>query len=276
MSLPEDSGPVLVLRLAGPLQSWWATNTFNRRGTQAEPTKSGILGMLAAARGLDRGEPLGNLAELRLGIRVDVPGIPLRDYHSVSDYRGLPLAQSGVNAKGEQRPTSPPKYTHLTSRTYLQDAVFVAALAGPEAVLAEVEQDLRAPHFPLALGRRSCPPTQPLVLGLRPGGMEHVLATHPWQPSEAARRRAERDRRRRGGYAAAPTVSCAVTLEVPDGDDTVHDVPLAFGLRDRQFTSRRVRRDLFEVPAGPTPPAASEAPPGSPAAPHDPLALLDG
>ncbi|MFD6041395.1 type I-E CRISPR-associated protein Cas5/CasD [Streptomyces koyangensis] len=270
MTVPADSCPVLVLRLAGPLQSWWATNTFNRRGTQAEPTKSGVLGMLAAARGLDRGEPLGSLAELRLGVRTDVPGIPLRDYHSVSDYRGLPLPQSGVNAKGDQRPTSPPKYTHLTSRTYLQDAVFLAALAGPEAVLAQVERELRAPHFPLALGRRSCPPAQPLVLGLRPGGMEHVLATHPWQPSVAARRRAERDRRRRGGYVVAQTVSCAVTLELPDGDDLVDDVPSSFDLRNRRFTSRRVRRDLFEVPVN------SEGRPSPPDPPHDPLALLDG
>ena len=42
---------VLVLRLAGPLQSWGSSSRFTRRSTEAFPTKSGIVGLLAAAQG---------------------------------------------------------------------------------------------------------------------------------------------------------------------------------------------------------------------------------
>ncbi|MFD8466590.1 type I-E CRISPR-associated protein Cas5/CasD [Streptomyces cyaneofuscatus] len=272
----EDTGPVLLLRLAGPLQSWGAEDAFNRRGTRPEPTKSGVVGLLAAARGLDRTDPLGDLAGLRLGVRVDVPGVPLRDYHTVSDHRGVPLPQTGVNSRGKQRPTSPAKYTHITSRHYLQDAVFLVALAGAEETLAEVERELRAPAYPLALGRRSCPPAQPLVLGLRPGGMEHVLRTHPWQPSVAARARHERHHRRPAGDDASWTVSCPVTLETADGDDTLHDAPVSFDPFDRRFTSRRVRRDLFDVPADPPPSGERETRVATPDELHDPFALLEG
>lgn len=128
---PDDRS-VLVLRLAGPLQSWGAQGAFNVRDTRPEPTKSGVTGLLAAALGLPRGAPLDELTALRMGVRADVPGTLLRDYHVVSDFRGTPLPQAGVSAKGTQRSTAPAKYTHVTSRYYLQDALFVVALeAGP-------------------------------------------------------------------------------------------------------------------------------------------------
>jgi len=42
---------VLLLRLAGPLQSWGDSSRFATRGTRREPTKSGVIGMVAAALG---------------------------------------------------------------------------------------------------------------------------------------------------------------------------------------------------------------------------------
>ncbi|CAM5729897.1 hypothetical protein SANTM175S_01872 [Streptomyces antimycoticus] len=83
----SNSQAVLLLRLAGPLQAWGSRSAFNRRETNAEPTKSGVIGLLAAAAGRAREEPLDELLPLRLGIRVDQPGTLLRDYHTVSDYR---------------------------------------------------------------------------------------------------------------------------------------------------------------------------------------------
>ena len=132
MTDPVSYDTVLVLRLAGPLQSWGSRSAFNRRETSPEPTKSGVVGLLAAAAGRPREHPLDDLLPLRLGVRVDQPGTLLRDYHTVSDYRDRPLLQAGVNAKGVQKPTSPVKETHVTTRYYLQDALFVAAVAGPK------------------------------------------------------------------------------------------------------------------------------------------------
>lgn len=74
---------VLLARLAGPLQSWGALARFARRDTQAHPTKSGCVGLIAAALGLDRTDPLGDLADLRFAARADRPGVAHRDYHTV-------------------------------------------------------------------------------------------------------------------------------------------------------------------------------------------------
>ncbi|MFE2494138.1 type I-E CRISPR-associated protein Cas5/CasD [Streptomyces scopuliridis] len=273
---PDENHAVLLLRLAGPLQSWGSRSAFNRRETRPEPTKSGVIGLLAAASGLAREDPLDELLPLRLGIRVDQPGTLLRDYHTVSDYRGRPLPQAGVNAEGIQKPTSPAKNTHVTIRYYLQDAVFVAALAGPRPLLTTLDQALRAPAFPLALGRRSCPPTQPLSCGVRDGGIEDVLREEPWQASRRAREQyaAQRGRERNLGHSLYPArVDRAVTVEDPDGDDILHDAPVSFHPHSRTFTSRRVRHDWLSIPTGF--PRTHDHPTGSDdEAGHDPFALL--
>ncbi|WP_405643928.1 type I-E CRISPR-associated protein Cas5/CasD [Streptomyces uncialis] len=268
-------GSVLLLRLAGPLQSWGSRSAFNRRETQPEPTKSGVIGLLAAAQGLDRAAPLGDLLDLRLSVRVDVAGTLTRDYHTVSDYRGRPLLQAGVSAKLQQRPTAPAKYTHLTQRYYLQDAVFLAALSGPEETLAELARAVAEPAFPLALGRRSCPPTQPVSLGLHTGGAEDVLRTCPWQASARARK-LHAYRVARQYEVDEPlyeeTVRCSVTIERPDGDDVLHDAPVSFDPLNRAFTPRRVTRDWYGIPTGH---ARSGPWPDRPdATGHDPFAFL--
>lgn len=255
----------LVLRLAGPLQSWGSRSQFNRRLTDAEPTKSGIIGLLAAAQGRRRSDPVEDLLELRLGVRTDQPGSLLRDYHTVSDLRGRPLLSAAVTGKGVQKPTSPAKAVHVTTRFYLQDAVFVAAVGGPASVLAQLRDAVLAPAFPLALGRRSCVPTLPLVLdppqavgALWPGDPLAVLRQVPWQAPE------ERLRRGKAPVAADLTV----TVDDPGGDDVRTDVPSSFDPASRSFGTRRVRHDWVTV-------GNPHAKPGTSSAPdHDPFALL--
>ncbi|MBB1244328.1 type I-E CRISPR-associated protein Cas5/CasD, partial [Streptomyces durbertensis] len=150
MSTADQDTQVLLIRLAGPLQAWGERGAFNYRETRPEPTKSGVLGLLAAAEGRDRGADILDLVELDFGVRIDRPGSPLRDYHTVSDYRGNALPSAAVNAKGVQRPTSPAKHTHVTHRTYLQDAVFLAAVRGPAALLTTLHHALSHPAYPLA------------------------------------------------------------------------------------------------------------------------------
>jgi len=273
----DEEQAVLLLRLAGPLQAWGSRSAFNRRETNPEPTKSGVIGLLAAAAGRAREASLDDLLPLRLGIRVDQPGTLLRDYHTVSDFRGRPLPQAGVSAKGVQKPTSPAKHTHVTTRYYLQDAVFLAAVAGPRALLGTLDQAVRAPAFPLALGRRSCPPTQPLPLGLREGDLEEVLREEPWWASARTREQyaAQRGREQGIGRPLYPArVDRSVTLEEPDGDDVLHDSPVSFDPYARSFTSRRVRHGWLSIPTGF--PQADTTHVDSPdeAAGHDPFALL--
>ena len=254
------TGPerVLALRLAAPLQSWGGRSSFNRRETRAEPTKSGVLGLLAAASGIRRDQQITHLLGLRLGVRTDQPGSLLRDYHTAADYRGNALPSTDVNAKGLQKPTSPAKPTYVTERFYLQDAVFVAALAGPGPLIDALAQALRAPHFPLALGRRSCPPAGPVLLDIYDAGLEETLDTIvPWQATTSHRRRHERD----------AVVRVPATIEHPDGHDALWDVPNSFSLRSRAFGSRRVRHEWITLPTGHT---------GDRGAEHDPFDLLGG
>ncbi|WP_431775453.1 type I-E CRISPR-associated protein Cas5/CasD [Streptomyces cucumeris] len=77
----------LLARLAGPLQSWGVASRFERRDTHVHPTKSGFVGMLAAALGYDRSDDLGRLPELRFAVRADRPGKPVRDFHVVGGGR---------------------------------------------------------------------------------------------------------------------------------------------------------------------------------------------
>lgn len=261
----------LVLRLAGPLQSWGGQSQYNRRETQGEPTKSGVLGLLAAAQGRRRQDPIEDLLQLQLGVRTDQPGSLLRDYHTVSDYRGLPLLSAAVSAKGVQKPTSPAKSTHVTERFYLQDAVFVAAVHGPIEVVDGLRRAILQPAFPLALGRRACVPTQPLVLspptdgdedpagiGLWMGEPADVLGRVPWQFSAATQRRLQRN-------GAPAHVDLPLSIDDPDGTDVRFDVPSSFDPLRRAFAARRVRRGWVRLP---TPFA------GSTQVSHDPFALL--
>lgn len=94
----------LLLRLAAPLQSWGSDSKFETRKTDREPTKSGVVGLLAAALGLRRDdtEGLARLNGLRFAVRADQEGSLLVDFHTA-----------------KSRDTS-----YVTYRHYLQDAVF--------------------------------------------------------------------------------------------------------------------------------------------------------
>ncbi|MFB7469443.1 type I-E CRISPR-associated protein Cas5/CasD [Kitasatospora sp. NPDC056184] len=272
---PDEEQAVLVLRLAGPLQSWGDRSAFNRRDSRPRPTKSGVVGLLAAAAGRPREADIRDLVGLRLGVRIDQPGTLLRDYHTVSDYRGRPLPQAGVNAKGVQKPTSPAKDTHVTHRYYLQDAVFVAAVQGPAALVTALAGAIRRPAFPLALGRRSCVPTQPIALGaVRDGRLEDVLADEPWQAGEAARNAYRRRAERAPEPFSPQRIDLAATFDDPSGEDTAQDVPRSFAPRERGFSTRRIHHTWLSVPTGLPALATPPDRPAREAGSHDPFALL--
>ncbi|MDR2167619.1 MAG: type I-E CRISPR-associated protein Cas5/CasD [Clostridiales bacterium] len=159
----------LLLRLAAPLQSWGADSKFERRTTMREPTKSGVIGMIAAAMGRGRDENIEDLAELGFGVRIDQPGQMLRDFHTAQVLKE--------------------KHPRITDRFYLSDAIFLVALEGNEDLLHEIEQALLNPVFPLYLGRRSCPPSGRLVLGLRDKSLKDALLEEAWQAASFYQKR---------------------------------------------------------------------------------------
>ncbi len=95
----------LLLHLAGPLQSWGTRAGWNTRDTLAYPTRSGLIGMLAAAEGHQRGTPLTDYDDLVFTIRIDRPGERTTDYHTTGGGRRRehtpPLAGGGTRPQGK-------------------------------------------------------------------------------------------------------------------------------------------------------------------------------
>lgn len=197
----------LLLRLAGPLQAWGADSRFERRMTGREPTKSGVIGMLAAALGRPRMADISDLATLRFGVRVDQPGTLEYDFHV---------------AHG--------KSSYITYRYYLADAVFLAGLEGDEVLLDEIDYALRNPHFALFLGRRACPPTDPLSLGVRDMALQTALETEPWLAAGWYKRR----------HTNGPQTLTIVRDALPSENAVYEnaDMPVSFSQINRLFTFR--------------------------------------
>lgn len=154
----------LLLRISAPLQAWGYESKFETRRTSREPTKSGVIGLLASALGRSRDESVQDLNEISFGVRVDHEGELLHDYHTVK------LNESK---------------TYVTHRYYLSDAVFLVGLeSDKEELLQKLNNAVLNPAFPLFLGRRSCPPTLPLSLGIRECSLLEALQSEPWLISQ--------------------------------------------------------------------------------------------
>lgn len=217
---------VLALCLAGPLQAWGSSARFARRTTENSPTKSGVVGLLASALGWPRTKDPSELAALRFGVRVDQPGDRLRDYQTA---RHLDSNDS----------------MPVSERFYLADAVFVAGLeSDDDALLRRLDDALQTPHFMPYLGRRSCPPSRPLDLGIHPGGLETVLASLEWQASSWYQ-----EQRTRGPWDEEASVPrrvpapLQVFVDTPVGheaDGLRRDLPVSFDPLHRTYRMRGI------------------------------------
>jgi CRISPR system Cascade subunit CasD len=169
--------PLLLLRLEGPLQSWGVRARWDVRDTGEEPSKSGVVGLLGCALGYPGGDL--RLAQLdratTLGVRAEYEGRPTVDYQTVTGL--LPQADGGVKGR-ENHP-----YTIISPRAYLQDAAFLAVLAGPGDLLNDCARALASPRWPLYLGRKCCPPSRPPLEALTTdyGSLGEALREHPWE-----------------------------------------------------------------------------------------------
>ena len=169
--------PTLLMCMVGPMQAWGTTSRFDERDTQLEPSKSAVIGLVCAALGRDRSEPVRDLAALRMGVRVDHEGVPMRDYQT---------ATGVVTAAGQVQKNR----TVVSPRYYLADAAFLVGLEGEDkALLQQIEAALRSPHWPLALGRKSCVPSVPIGLpgGLLDQPLLQALQSWPRLPEPRAR-----------------------------------------------------------------------------------------
>ena len=145
----------LTFRLSGPLQSWGDSARWDHRSTATMPSKSAIIGLLGCCMGFRRGdERLQMLSQrLHLAVRADRRGRLMWDFQTVQKPGGKIL-----NAQGKPRGE-----TIITPKQYLQNAAFQVFLFGDEALLEDCMNAMRRPKWVVCLGRRSCPPAEPIL-----------------------------------------------------------------------------------------------------------------
>jgi len=225
----------LCLRLSAPLQAWGVQSAYEHRDTIRHPSKSGVVGLLASALGRRRTDSVADLAGLRMGVRVDEPGSLLRDFQTMRYAR-----------KANAQHIRPCDFTRLTQhkssrlgnaiseRYYLSDACFLVGLEGTDlALLRTVHAALRDPQWMLHLGRRACPPGEPIWLadGLREGPLIPTLSAYPWLG-------------RRTTWENISTVQVAV--ESSQGNTLPDAPPTNYARRD--FGPRRVMLQYIDRP----------------------------
>lgn len=165
----------LILKLEGVMQAWGGHTFEDLRPSHDFPTRSGLVGLLAACLGLHRQgrEEQARLSQsIRFAVRVDhkqleweeygqkqtkiLKAIKMTDYHTIREAR---------------RANRPPKQNETVQswREYLYDAAFTVAIGRAEnasMTLEKLREAVQRPVFTPFLGRRACPLTRPLLHGI--------------------------------------------------------------------------------------------------------------
>lgn len=220
----------LFLRLEGPLQAWGERGRWSVRDTAPEPTKSGLVGLLACALGERDDAPLRALSEaLRLGVRVDKPGVRMTDFHTIGGGHEEPAL---LTAQGKPKKSSGRPHTEISQRDYLCDASFLAALQGDPALIDRLAAAVQDPVWVFFLGRKACPPSRPVFAGVGTfDDLEAALLVHAWPADRQPRR---------------VVLECA-----PDADGAVARPDHLVSRRYRQYRPRYSRSARL-APAEPT------------------------
>ena len=215
----------LALYFDAPLQSWGFASKFDRRTTLAHPTRSGVIGLLCAASGVDRADTEG-LRRLEGELEIDVytfaQGGRLTDYHTVGGgYDKETNSRKICRKAGDGKPGS----TVQTYREYLEDARFGAVVSGDADRISALAAHVQNPVWGIWLGRKACVPAARVFAGVHADRDAAVAAL-----GAAA-----------GGNPATRIVREAATFE--DGTDSLMDRPLDFNPDSRRFAPRRIRVD---------------------------------
>lgn len=227
----------LAFLIDAPLQSWGASSKFQRRETESWPTKSALVGVLAAALGIDKHAPdeiekIAPLAALKFSVfrwPKMVLSVQLTDFHTIGGGY-VKTDPSGKLSIPRKAGDGSPFGTVITRRTYLTDARFIALFQGDRRTLDAAAAALLDPVWGIWFGRKACIPAEPL---------SPVIATSPCGALAALLQQLGKD----------PTDIAALEgmTEIP-GSGSFHqsDQPVAFGQHHgpipKAYLSRSVRR----------------------------------
>ncbi len=154
----------ILLHLKGPMQSW-SLDQAGDHNTEAQPTKTGIIGLIRTACGLPRKTHSPELYDLRMGVHTIQAGRRQWDFQTI---------QNAISANGKSWGTV------IKRHEYLADAEFLVGLSGDETTLLKIKAALLNPVWLLGLGKRAYPASQPIFQALIEESIEDALP----KPSE--------------------------------------------------------------------------------------------
>ncbi|HDG96802.1 MAG TPA: type I-E CRISPR-associated protein Cas5/CasD [Deltaproteobacteria bacterium] len=167
----------LVFQLYGPLASWGEQAVGKARHSATHPSRSAMLGLLAAALGIKRPDTVTDQQEVEkfealhmlladsvgIGIKVISSGSLLKDYQTTQVPPHNKKAKHLYTRRDELLEEK--LGTILSNREYRQDAFYHVAIwskgKDEKFSLETLLQALQKPVFTPYLGRKSCPPALP-------------------------------------------------------------------------------------------------------------------
>ena len=226
----------ILLKFSGPLQSYGTSSHFQTRYTDYYPSKSAVLGLLAACLGYrrDEEEKLRELSTLKFAVRIDQQGGLLKDYH-------IAITDKEIVEKPQ---------TYVTNRYYLEDALFVVALSGMDELIDTLTKAIKSPYFQPFMGRRSLPVPVDFFLGVSAEDFLDSLRNLPWQAAPWYKKK----KRKQG-------IGEKISLEVYADEEILkdekisrsklrRDIPISFSQKGRQFAFRQEACISIEVLGG--------------------------
>lgn len=217
----------ILLKFSGPLQSWGTDSNFETRRTDFYPSKSAVIGVIAAGLGLKRDdEKIQKLNDLDFAIRIDQYGNLLRDYHTAKKF----------DSKGKF------ERTYVTNRYYLEDYIFIVGISHRDnKFIEEIEKSLKNQYFQIYMGRRSNPIPMDFILDVSDNNLMELIRKYEWQAAQWYKRKYEGKK---------------VTLEIFADEDLTDnksnilrkDRVISFSQKDRKFGFRYESREkiVFE------------------------------
>ena len=134
--------------MSGMMAGWSDAPRLRYRLTSPVPHRSAIIGMLAAAMGIPRGDDLSLFDDLEISV-ADCATPEL-----MSDFQTIRNAVTYDGAAGRSA---------ITHRHYVVDPCVTVVVSGDDALIQRIKGALKCPHWQPYLGRRNCVPSQPLI-----------------------------------------------------------------------------------------------------------------
>ena len=216
---------LVALRLSGVMQSWGFNSEYTYRNSGLFPTKSAVLGLCCAAKGLSRGSeqektflskisdcPMTAIALPRtrtVGEKIwSVNVRRIEDFHTVENTK---------TAAGKKN-----KNAVMTYRQYLCDADFLVLLEVDADLADDLKEKLSDPDWGVWLGRKTCIPSAPVFAGVF-ANMDEVCDTLL------------------KGKSLSNFTHQKEVISFEQGSDTLMDKPIDYAIDKRERGQRRIK-----------------------------------